>query len=63
MQTLKAIKPGPKPKKDDGTPDRRQRVTPASKPNHAPLKIHIHRPGDAKNSALVVLQKSEFHLN
>jgi len=27
METIKAIKPGPKPKKQDGTPDRRQRVT------------------------------------
>jgi len=34
MKTIKAIKPGPKPSKENGTPDRRQRVTPESKPNH-----------------------------
>lgn len=27
MNTIEAIKPGPKPNKQDGTPDRRQRVT------------------------------------
>lgn len=27
METIQAIKPGPKPKKDDGTDDRRRRVT------------------------------------
>lgn len=28
MQTIQAIKLGPKPKKEDGTDDRRQRVDP-----------------------------------
>lgn len=28
MNTIEAIKPGPKPKKPDGEPDRRRRVTP-----------------------------------
>lgn len=30
--TTQAINPGPKPKKEDGTPDKRPRVTPANKP-------------------------------
>ena len=34
METIKAIKPGPKPKKEDGTDDRRQRVNPPTKPKH-----------------------------
>lgn len=41
-----AIKPGPKPKKPDGTPDKRRRVTPENKPNHPGLKRHIHKKGD-----------------
>ncbi|GEM_PF-167098 len=48
METIKAIKPGPKPKKQDGTPDRRQRVTPETKPKHPDLKPHKHKPGDSK---------------
>ena len=32
MNTIKAIKPGPKPKKPDGTPDRRPRVNPENQP-------------------------------
>ena len=28
MSTIQAIKPGPKPKKEDGIDDRRQRVDP-----------------------------------
>lgn len=34
MNTIKAIKPGPKPNKPDGTPDKRRRVTPETKPKH-----------------------------
>jgi len=41
-----AIKPGPKPDKPDGTPDRRRRVTPETKPKHPKLKPHKHKPGD-----------------
>ena len=29
---IEAIKPGPKQKKEDGTPDKRRRVTPLNKP-------------------------------
>lgn len=32
MTKVKSIKPGPKPDKSDGTPDRRRRVTPETKP-------------------------------
>jgi len=46
MTTIEAIKPGPKPKKEDGTPDRRRRVTPNSKPKHPKLKPHKHKVGD-----------------
>ncbi|MBM7419960.1 MULTISPECIES: hypothetical protein [Chryseobacterium] len=45
---IKAIKPGPKPDKADGTPDKRRRVTPETKPKHPALKPHIHKPGDSK---------------
>lgn len=41
-----AIKPGPKPRKPDGTPDRRRRVTPETKPKYPKLKPHRHKPGD-----------------
>ncbi len=50
MQTILAIKPGPKPKKEDGTPDKRRRVTPEEKPKHPDLKPHIHKPGDSEPS-------------
>ncbi|SDE86971.1 hypothetical protein [Cellulophaga baltica] len=40
MIIVEAIKPGPKPNKPDGTPDRRRRVTPYNKPNH---RIDISR--------------------
>lgn len=63
MQTLEAIKPGPKPNKIDGTPDRRQRVTIPNKPNHPQLKPHIHKPGDSKNSILKFLLQNQYHLN
>lgn len=48
MNTLQAIKPGPKPKKEDGTPDKRRRVTRKNKPGHPGLKEHDHKPGDSK---------------
>jgi len=43
---VEAIKPGPKPKKPDGTPDKRRRVLPETKPKHPELKPHEHKPGD-----------------
>lgn len=43
---IQSIKPGPKPKKEDGTPDKRRRVNPETKPKHRELKIHRHEPGD-----------------
>lgn len=45
MMTIEAIKPGPKPKKEDGT-DRRRRVAPPNKPKYPKLKPHEHEPGD-----------------
>ena len=48
MNTLQAIKPGPKPRKEDGSPDKRRRVAPATKPKHPDLKPHKHKPGDSK---------------
>jgi hypothetical protein len=46
MEEIQAIKPGPKPDKQDGTPDRRPRVTPPNQPKHPDLKPHIHKPKD-----------------
>ena len=46
MITIENIKPGPKPNKPDGTPDRRRRVTPPNRPNHPDLKPHWHKPND-----------------
>lgn len=46
MEQIKAIKPGPKPKTPDGTPDERRRVTPPNQPKHPILKPHIHKPKD-----------------
>lgn len=40
------IKPGPKRKKEDGSPDKRQRVTEEKKKEHPDLKQHKHRKGD-----------------
>jgi hypothetical protein len=48
METVKAIKPRPKPKEPDGTPDRRPRVNPENHPKHSSLKPHKHKPGDSK---------------
>lgn len=46
MMKIEAIKPGPKPKRPDGTPDRRRRVNPDNKPKHPGLKPHRHKPND-----------------
>ena len=46
MKTIQGIKPGPKPKKEDRTPDRRRRVRPETKPKHPGLKPDKHEPGD-----------------
>lgn len=43
---IEAIKPGPKPKKDDGSLDKRRRVTPEKKTSYPPLKTHKHEPND-----------------
>jgi hypothetical protein len=48
MEDIKAIKPGPKPKKDDGTDDRRRHVDPPNQPKHPTLPPHKHRPGEKK---------------
>jgi hypothetical protein len=48
MKEIQAIKPGPKPKKDDGTYDERRRVTPEKKDKYPPLKPHDHNKGDSK---------------
>lgn len=44
--TTQAIKTGPKPKKEDSADDRRERVTPETKPKHPTLKPHKHKPKD-----------------
>ena len=46
MEKVEAIKPGPKPKKDDGQLDKRRRVNPETKPKYPPLKTHKHKPKD-----------------
>lgn len=46
MEKIQNIKPGPKPKKDNGEDDRRRRVNPDVKPKHPDLKPHKHRPKD-----------------
>lgn len=46
MITIEAIKPGLKPKKPGGEPDRRRRVTPPNQPKHQKLKPHEHEKGD-----------------
>jgi hypothetical protein len=46
MEQSKAIKPGPKPKKPDGTPDRRRRVAPETQLKHPSLKPHRHKPNE-----------------
>jgi hypothetical protein len=37
---LTDIKPGPKPKRDDGKDDRRHHVNPETKPKHPTLPVH-----------------------
>ncbi len=46
MVKIEAIKPGPKPKKEDGSRDRRRRVTPDKKKKYPSLKPHRHKPND-----------------
>lgn len=46
MEELQAIKPGPKPKKEDGSLDERRRVRPEKKEEYRPLKPHKHKPKD-----------------
>ncbi len=41
MEKIQAIKPGPKPKKDDGSDDRRRRV---DQPKYPDLKPHEPKP-------------------
>ena len=41
MNNTQAINPGPKPKKEDGTDDRRHYVNPETKPKHPTLKPHV----------------------
>jgi len=41
MGKIEAIKPGPKPKKEDGSDDRRRRVDPPTEPKHPALKPHV----------------------
>jgi hypothetical protein len=40
------IKPGPKPKKEDGSLDKRRRVAPPNQPKYPGLKPHKHKEGD-----------------
>ncbi|WP_409415770.1 hypothetical protein [Flavobacterium sp. PS2] len=46
MNEIQAIKPSPKPKKEDGTPDKKPRVNPPNKDKHPDLKPHKHKPKD-----------------
>jgi hypothetical protein len=46
MERIRAIKPGPKPHKEDGTLDKRRRVTPPNEKKYPPLKPHKHTPND-----------------
>lgn len=46
MKTIQAIKPVPKPKREDGKDDQRRRVDPETKPKHPILKPHVHKPND-----------------
>lgn len=47
-----SIKPGPKRTNEDGTPDKRQRVTPEKQKDHPDLKPHKHKKGSKKKAAL-----------
>ena len=44
METIQAIKPGPKPLKEDGTDDKRRRVDPPNQPKYPDLKPHKPKP-------------------
>jgi hypothetical protein len=48
METIQAIKPGPKPKTEEGQDDRRRRVDPPNQPKHPGLKPHIHKSGEKR---------------
>jgi len=48
MEQIELIKPGPKPKKEDGSDDQRRRVDPPTAPKHPDLKPHIHKPGEKR---------------
>lgn len=43
---LTDIKPGPKPKREDGKEDRRWHVNPPDDKKHPTLPVHKHKPGD-----------------
>ena len=43
---MTGIKPGPKRTNEDGTPDKRQRVTPEKQKDHPDLKPHKHKKGE-----------------
>lgn len=44
MENIELIKPGVKPKKIDGTPEKRRRVKPELITKHPGLKLHKHKP-------------------
>lgn len=46
MEKVQAIKPGPKPKTDEGKDDRRRHVNPENQPKHPTLDPHIPKPKD-----------------
>jgi hypothetical protein len=46
MEKIEAIKPGPKPKTDEGKDDRRRHVNPETRPKQPTLDPHIHKPKD-----------------
>ena len=44
MEEIHAIKPGPKPKTEEGEDDRRRRVDPPNQPKHPDLKPLVPKP-------------------
>ena len=46
-----SIKPGPKRTNEDGTPDKRQRVTPEKQKDHPGLKPHKHKRGEKESKS------------
>nr|WP_295873721.1 hypothetical protein [uncultured Chitinophaga sp.] len=48
MNKFETIKPGPKPKTDEGKDDKRRRVLPETKPKHPDLKPHKHKTGESR---------------